>query len=210
MTTQFTEEFITVGLNEQLKELDKLLASDPEMEEHIRKIIRDVLMEARSELSSNASSGLGMEADPRAAYRAIRTTVYRQILGGNVNILRKKKAGSLRDMWLPSGHTGRGGNRMKRSGRTIKLQSYWGPDRGFVLRFLNQGTGDRSIKHYRKDPRRTKWPSVPKWSKNPNTGNRGAIAPRNWFGPASYARLQAAAEILTARIEQLIAERVKS
>lgn len=210
MNTQFTEEFITVGLNEQRKELDKLLTTDPEMEDRIRKIIRDVLSEARSELSSNARRGLGMSADPREAYRAIRTTVYRQILGGNVNILRKKKAGSPREMWLPSGHTGRGGNRRPRSGRTKQLQSYWGPDRGFILRFLNQGTTDRSIKNYRRDPRRNEWPSVRKWSKHPNSGNRGGISPRNWFGQASYTALQKAAEMLTARIEQLIAERVKA
>lgn len=206
---QLTEEFITVGLNEQLKELDKLLATDPEMEERIRKIIREVLSDARSELASDARSGLGMKADPRQAYRAIRTTVYRQILGGNVNILAKRKAGALNDTWLPSGHTGRGGNRRQRSARTKRLQSYWGPDRGFILRFLNQGTTDRSIKDYRKDSRRGEWPSVQKWNKRPNTGNRGSITPRNWFGRASLARLQEAAEALTARIEKLIAERVE-
>ena len=213
--TQFTEEFVTVGLNEQLKELDKLLASDPEMEKALRELVREVLMEARGELAADARSGLQMKGDPRDAYRAIRTTVYRQLLGGNVNILRKRKAGDPRDIWLPSGHTGRGGNRRPRSGRTKRLQSYWGPDRGFILRFLNQGASDRHIEHFRKDAHRDQVQrgshggDVNKYGKTVNTGNRGSIRGRNWFGSASYKEMQEAAEALTAKIEQLIAERVK-
>ena len=208
-----TTAFEVVGLNEQLKKLESLLSTDPRMEEHLRGIIREVLKEARDELSRGASSGLGMKADPRQAYRAIKSAVYRQILGGNVSLLNKRKAGQPRDTWLPSDHTGRGGNRVKRSRRTINLQSYWGSDRSFILRFLNQGTDDRKMKHFRSDPHRkdikrgSRGGDVSKYGKTVNTGARGRIAARNWFGSASRSAIQTATRALTARIEELIAER---
>lgn len=201
-----TEEFDVVGLNQQIKELDKIMASDPSMEKAIQDIIRAVLKEARDELSGQASSGLGMRSDPRQAYRAIKSTVYRQVLGGSLSLLNKRKAGSPHDTWLPSTHTGRGGNRRERSGRTTALQSYWGSDRGFILRFLNQGARDRKIK-FKSNPKRNEWPSVSKWSKRPNSGNRGNISPRHWFGSASLSQMQEASAAITARIEELISER---
>ena len=203
---QLTKAFMVVGLNQQIKMLDKLLASDPDMEKAIQKIIREVLLKARGELAADARSGLQMDSDPRDAYRAIRTTVYRQLLGGNVNILRKRKAGDPRDMWLPSGHTGRGGNRRPRSGRTKRLQSYWGYDRGFVLRFLNQGTDDRAIKYLE-----TNKSGKTRWVSNASIyGNRGRIKPRNWFGQASLRVLEDEIGVLTSRIEELISEQFNS
>lgn len=207
------ERFAVIGLNEQMKALDSLLTTDPTMEKALRDIIRDVFKEVREELSSRASSGLGMKSDPRQAYRAIKTTVYRQILGGNVSLLNKRRAGTPHDTWAQSSHTGRGGNRRKRSPRTIMLESYWGEDRGFILRFLNQGTGERKMIDFKTDPRRanvnqgSRGGDVTKYGKTVNTGSRGAIAPRNWFGNASLSVLQFEASALTKRIEELIAER---
>jgi len=60
--------------------------------------------------------------------------------------------------------------------------SYEGKDRGFILRFLNAGT----------DTRRTRY------------GNRGAIAPRNWFGGASQHQLENAANNLDKMINDII------
>ena len=201
-----TNEFDVVGLHEQIKELDRIMASDPAMEKAIQDIIRTALKDARSELSGQASSGLGMKADPRQAYRAIKSTVYRQVLGGSLSLFNKRRAGTPHDTWIPSVHTGRGGNRRTRSGRTVALQSYWGSDRGFILRFLNQGTTDRKIK-FKSNPKRNEWPSVSKWSKNPNSGKRGKISPRPWFGNASYSQMQQAAAAITGRIEELITKR---
>lgn len=191
------------GMAELRRKLDMLLTSDPGMEKMIRSIVKDVVNEARRELVGKTQEGLKMKADPRQAYRAVRSTVYRQILGGNVNILQKKKAGAPHELPSPSSRTGRGGNRRERSDRTKSLQSYWGADRGFVLRFLNAGTGDRHIKNFKKSDRRT----ADRWNSNPNTGNRGSISARNWFGSASQQALQKAAANMTAMVEQLIAER---
>lgn len=201
-----TNDFDVVGLNQQIKALDKLLASDPEMEKAIRDIIRTALKELRGELSGAAKQGLDMKSDPRQAYKAIKTTVYRQVLGGNVSILNRRKAGAPQDTWMPSTHTGRGGNRRKRSGRTKNLQSYWGYDRGFVLRFLNQGTGIRAIK-YMETTNKGRTRMVSNSSKY---GNRGSIKPRNWFGHASLEALEDEMGVITARIEELIAERFNS
>lgn len=211
-----TNEFDVVGLNEQLKMLDKLLASDPEMEKAIQDIIRTALKEARSELSGQAVSGLQMDSDPRQAKNAIKSAVYRQVLGGNLSLLSKRKAGTPHDTWLPSAHTGRGGNRRKRSERTRKLQSYWGSDRAFILRFLSQGVSNRELKRFRSDPRRanvkrgSRGGDVNKYGKTVNTGARGSIAPRKWFSGASLTAMRAAADNITARIEELIAERFNS
>lgn len=210
---QRTDAFDLEGFNELSKQLDRLLTSDPDMEKRLQGLIREILKEARSELSNNAASGLQMKSDPRQAYRAIRSVVYRQILGGNVNILRKRKAGSPHDTWLPSSHTGRGGNRRTRGDRTKQLQGYWGPDRGFILRFLNSGAVKRSIRNFKTDPHRadvkrgSRGGDVTKYGKTVNTGARGNIAARNWFGNAGQHALEQAADKFTAYIENMIAER---
>lgn len=187
-----------------------MLASDPEMEKAIREIIRTALKELRGELSGAAKQGLDMKSDPRQAYKAIKTTVYRQVLGGNVSILNRRRAGAPQDTWMPSTHTGRGGNRRKRSGRTKSLQSYWGYDRGFVLRFLNQGTTQRAIKYLELTPRADYGHKSRMVSRPDKYGNRGSIRPRNWFGRASLEALQDEMGVITARIEELILGRFNS
>lgn len=208
------DAFEIVGLQEQMKQLDALLASNREMETEVRSIIRDVLKEARNSLSKQAESGLRMQSDPRQAYRAIRNTVYRQILGGNVNILNKRKAGRMTESLPNSPRQGRGGNRRPRTQRTKNLQSYAGPDRGFILRFLNAGTSDRVIQ-FHSDPRRekvqrgTRGGNVSKYGQTINTGNRGRIGSRDWFGNASLQAMQKASDNLARRIDELIQQRLK-
>ena len=73
------------GIVEQRKELDKILMSNPKMEKQVQKLIRKVLMEVRRHIGNAAKSS--MKSDPRQAYKAVKTAVYRQILGGSVSIL---------------------------------------------------------------------------------------------------------------------------
>jgi hypothetical protein len=47
---------------------------------------------------------------------------------------------------------------------------------------------------------------VDKWNKHPNTGNRGAIQARNWFGNASQKELQAVAGQMQILIDKIIKE----
>ena len=83
----------TEGFAQFVKKIEALQTEDPSMKKHLQKIIRTMLMGVRANLMKDAKSGLQMDSDPRSAYKAIRTAVYRRILGGQVNILQKRKAG---------------------------------------------------------------------------------------------------------------------
>lgn len=199
------------GAVEQRKELERLLMTDPSMEKEVQKLIRKVLFVVRKRIGEAAQNKSVMKADPRQAYKAVKTAVYRQLLGGNVSILSKRHAGSKFSAYEPprkltAGQ--RGGNRRKRSDRSADLLHYAGSDRGFVLRFLNAGTGNRNIK-FKSDPNREEWPSVSKWNAHPNTGFRGNIAARNFFGPASQKAMENGVQELTNMIDQLIKEQIQ-
>ena len=195
------------GLVKQRQELERLLMSDPKMEKNVQKIIRTVLTHVRKDVA-NAAKG-AMKSDPRQAYKAVKTAVYRQILGGNVSILNKKKRGTQFSAYEPPRKLRqgqRGGNRRARSQRTYDLIHYAGPDRAFVLRFINGGTpGDRNLRNFRYDEDR----KADKWNKHPNTGYRGHIAARNFFGQVSHASMRKASEELTQLIDELIKQELK-
>ena len=171
------------GLDALEDKLKRMKTDDPTFEKRLRGAIRQIMTEARKDLSGNAQTGLKMENDPRHAYKAVRYAIYKRIFGGQVNILQSRKASAGRLYEPPrKGLPKRGGNRMPRTKRTEQMMSYQGQDRGFVLRFLNQGTTTRTS----------------------YGGNRGAISARNWFGSASQRELNHAAEKLQAIIDRII------
>ena len=86
------------------------------------------------------------------------------------------------------------------------MMGYQGADRAFILRFLNQGTAGRNIENFATNPKRDEWPSVKKWSKHPNTGNRGSIAARNFFSTSSHRAMQQAAAELDKLIDDMISK----
>lgn len=182
------------GLVKQRQELENLMMSNPAMEKKVQGLIRKVLLEARKRISDQAKSDI--KNDPRQAYRAVKSAVYRRILGGSVSILNKRKASARLspppivhklEKQVNSKGNHRGGNRMPRSRRTEDLLTYAGPDRGFILRFLNAGTGERES----------------------HGGNRGQIAPRNFFSTSSHTAMQKAAEQLDTLIDELIKKELK-
>ena len=190
-----------VAIVKQTQVLEDALSTNPKTQNALRKLIRIAIMDARSQVVSAASSS--MKSDPRGAANAIRTTVYRKILGANINIYNSRKAHGSTSYEPPrKGVSGRGGNRLPRSGRTAKIMGYEALDRGFILRWINEGAGEngRSIT-FKSDERRGRWPSVPKWSKNPNTGNRGSIAAHNFFRGAGDRALVQAADNLANMID---------
>lgn len=183
------------GLVRQKKELEALMMSNPDMERKVQKLIRTVLLQARRVVSGDIHGQKFNNGDPRQAYKAVKSAVYRRILGGNISILSKRKA--LRRLQAPpivhrlekevnSKGNHRGGNRMPRSQRTTDLLTYAGADRGFILRFLNAGTEGRESR----------------------VGNRGSIAPRNFFSNSSHTAMQQAAEQLDRLIEELIQKEI--
>ena len=186
-----TPNMEVTGLDELSKKLDRLQAHDSQMEQRITKIIREAIKAARSMVTQDAKGAVGN--DPRHAYKAVRSMVYKRILGGNISILQKRKAGSGKSRYEPPRTLRpgqRGGNRVPRSARTQQMMDYEGSDRGFILRFLNSGTGQRTA-----------------GTRNGRLhGNRGSIAARNWFPSSGQRAMNAAAQYIIDEIDRLIAE----
>ena len=199
------------GIDELEKKLTQMRTEDPTFEKRLRGAIREILKEARKALSDDAKTNLQIKNDPRSAYKAVRSSVYKRLFGGQVNILNNRRAGAMKlyepQRTLTAGQ--RGGNRKKRSQRTTDLMSYQGKDRGFILRFLNAGTGDRTI-NFKDDPGREyvdrgrRGGNLQKYGKTINTGRRGNIGARNWFGQQSQREMQAAAGKLQELIDKII------
>jgi hypothetical protein len=178
----------TVIANQQ-QNLKAAMTTDPKLRKVIQGHIREALFEARREVMSDAHFDNG---DPRQTRKSVRTSVYEKILGGNINILTGKKAkGGGGGMYAPprKGVSGRGGNRRLRGERTKQILSYSPYERQFILRFVNLGTKTRVIGF-----RNTVKGNLGRYNAivsrissgdKTRTGNRGAIAPRNWFDASS-------------------------
>ena len=171
---------------EQQKVLEAALSTNPKTQKTLQKLIRKALMEVRPELVSAARGA--MSSDPRGAAQGIRTSVYKKILGGNINILNmRKKAGKPTTYEPPrklQPHQ-RGGNRVPRGKRNDTVMHYGPHDRQWILRFINSGTSDRMA-----------------GSRGGRlSGNRGNIAPRNFFRGAGERALAQAADNLANLID---------
>lgn len=178
----------TISIESNVK-LEQFMLSNPDMTKKVQAIIRKVVKQARAEVSARAQSAI--PNDPRHAAKAVRSSVYKALLGGQVNILNPRHAsGSIstyeKVRTLRPGQVG--GNRIPRSQRTAQMDSYMGADRAFILRWLNSGTTNRASRY----------------------GNRGAIAPRQWFGTASYAALDKASEEFSQLLDALIAKEMNN
>ena len=190
-------------ISNQEQNLRAAMSTDPKMRKVIQHHIREALFEARRDVMA----AFPAEHDPREARRAIRTSVYDKVLGGNINILTGKKAHGTNSYepqrTLTPGQ--RGGNRRKRSERTKQIMSYAPLDRGFILRFVNSGTKTRVIgfRNTLKGNRTRYENRVYRINRGDKarTGNRGAIAPRNWFRQSAESALGTAAANIAEMIE---------
>jgi hypothetical protein len=190
-------------ISNQEQNLRAAMSTDPKMRKVIQQHIREALFEARRDVMA----AFPADHDPRDARRAIRTSVYDKVLGGNINILTGKKAhgtNSYEPQRTPVAGQ-RGGNRRKRSLRTQQVMSYGPLDRGFILRFVNSGTKTRVI-GFRNTVKanRTRYENrvyrINRGDKS-RTGNRGSIAPRNWFMQSAESALGNAAANIAEIIE---------
>ena len=188
---------------EQQKVLEAALSTNPKTQKALQKLIRKALMEARASLSDYIKTKLAND-DPRGAARAVRTSVYKKILGGNINILNSKKAHGTNSYEPPRTlRTGqRGGNRRPRSKRTDTVIHYAGEDRQFILRFVDSGTKQRAIER-QVEVKRAGSGSKFVWRQDASKyGNRGSIAARNFFKTGAESRLRIAAEYLADLINE--------
>ena len=178
-------EFDNAVVMRQKAALESMLVSNPDTAANIRKLITQEIAKSRAAISQSAKGE--MASDPRQAYKAVRRSVYKSILGGQVNIFNPRGGASssgssfVKARKLDNNPHQRGGNRRKRSARTDQVDGYVGKDRGFILRFVNSGISK---------PRQTRY------------GNRGVIAARNWLATSGQRELEAAAERLSALIDK--------
>lgn len=159
--------------------LEQLLTTNPNTEKALQKLIRKAIKEARAETASKIKFKNG---DPHHAAQSIRTTVYKKILGANINIYNSRRAHGSVDYTPPRKQRpphARGGNRLKRSAETQRILSYGPLDRGFILRFVNSGTGDRNTRY----------------------GARGSISARNFLRTAGEPALVKAVDTLSNLID---------
>ena len=176
-------EFDNTATVRQKAALEAMLVSNPDTAAAMRKLISQEVSKARAAVAQAASGAL--KNDPREAWKAVRRSVYKSILGGQVNILDQKGAASGSNGYRParkldSNPHQRGGNRRKRSANTDRIDGYVGKDRGFILRFVNSGTAERQTRY----------------------GRRGSITARNWFPNIGQRELEAAAERLAVAIDR--------
>lgn len=176
-------EFDNTATVRQKAALEAMLVSNPDTAAAMRKLISQEVSKARAAVAQAASGAL--KNDPREAWKAVRRSVYKSILGGQVNILNQKGGASGSNGYRPtrkldSNPHQRGGNRRKRSAETDRIDGYVGKDRGFILRFVNSGTAERQTRY----------------------GRRGSITARNWFPNIGQRELEAAAERLAVMIDR--------
>lgn len=174
------------GFVENDEMFERLLTSSTTMDLNLRALIRKVLKEARKNLSNDARSYI--KNDPRKAARAVKSSVYKQLFGGNLSILRKRKAGPkyqlVRHRKIDENPRQIGGNRRPVNSNTEaeRLNKYYGSDRGFILRFLNAGTGNRQSRY----------------------GKRGSIRQTGWFEHTAPWQMETAAQNVAEAINELI------
>lgn len=179
---------------ESKKVLETALSTNPKTQAVLRKLIRQYVLQAREQVVNNIKF---KDGDPRGARQAVRTTVYKRVLGANINIFNSRKAhGSNNYEPTRKGVSNRGGNRRVRGARTSRIMSYDALDRGFILRWLNESVNNRKINFKSNENRK-----VDKWNKHPNTGNRGSIAALNFFRPLGDRALGIMRENLSNAIE---------
>ena len=185
--------------------LKAAMTTDPKMRKAVQQHIREALWEARREMINSVNFAGG---DPRQSLRAIRNSVYDKILGGQINIKRSRKDHGSGSAYTPPRTLTpgqRGGNRRPRSRRTEQINSGSPLDRGWILNILDKGTKTRVI-GFRNTGKgnRTRYENrVYRIHRGDTTrtGNRGAIAPRNWFRPAAESALQMAMQRISEMIE---------
>ena len=169
---------------EQQKVLEQALSTNPKTQTALRKLVQQVIKEARNEVVNSLHFDNG---DPRGAAHSIRRVVYKKILGANINIYNNRKAGKPTTYEPPRTlrQHQRGGNRVPRGRRTDTVMHYGPADRGWILRIVNSGTDNR----------------VAGTRGGALSGNRGSIAARNFFRTKGQPAMERAVDNLATLID---------
>lgn len=171
-----------------IKHIESMLTENPDMRKRIQDAIRQDVWAARNAVVRNLPSVFD-NGDPAEARRAVRNIVYEKTLGANMNIFEMKKGTAqwkVRqvDRKVDQNPKMRGGNRIKRQFKTIRMHGYEGKARGMILRWVDRGTQERESRY----------------------GNRKAIAARHFFRPAA----QAAFDVVSQHLAQIIEQEIET
>lgn len=174
------------------------MLNDLEMEKAMpkkdrKKILRDSTKPIRKAVQSGIKSSVAN--DPRKAVQGVKSTVYRDGMGANVSLHDPKQSRSSKIVRASITRTGGASGIIRhrtRSRDTERIDSYWGKDRAFILRFLNEGTAPRSAfsQHVK--------------TKSGATANRGAISARDFFRRSVDGAKVTAEQYLVAQLEAKI------
>ena len=131
---------VTIDTREAEKCLTYLETKNVMKKGTITKQVRQSIGKVRRAVAQN----LHFDSDPRQARRAVQGTVYKRVIGGNVNILnpRKREGKSVTVRYAKGGKSGKPRNRTV-SQRTRQINSYYGKDRAFLLRIITIGKNVR-------------------------------------------------------------------
>lgn len=181
-------DYIQVDATEALEMFKRLQYNKVVKKKNVRALIRLETKLAQKAVMDAAKASMG--DDPRKAHKAVKLVVYKDANGAMVNLYDNKAAksmtiGSARIKGGISGIT----RKRKISDRTKQINAYQGKDRAFILRFINQGTGERFA------------------GKNGGmrTATRGIIQGKNFFRVAPP-EMQKAGERLGVKIKSIIEE----
>ena len=177
--------------------LDRLLMTNPDTEKDVRRLVATVLQAAEKEVESAAARAM-RNGDYRNTALSVRHSIYRRVLGGNVNILSGGRGrGTKPPKVLPSS---RG-----RLQKTTDMMGY--RDRSFILRWLDDGTNGRTIEHmngHRMLRQSTSERPKNRYYRFPGSlGARGKVTATHFFGPSANAAIEKAADELVVLLNQM-------
>ena len=155
--------------NMSITEIDKVATK--------KNLVGNELKRVQTATRNAAKAALG--GDGMQAYRGVRMTRYKEIQGGNINILHKR--GNVKIDTRKYNGVGLTRHRF-RSERSKLLASYWGESRSFVLRIQQHGTKART--------------AGTKHSSAGGSGNRGIILAKDFMSTARSEMQQAADNIV--------------
>ena len=200
----FRFEYDSAVFIEDQRTLEAAMTKDPKVQKALRGLVRKCVLEARHQVAMSIKFANG---DPRNTRQAVRSTVYRKVFGGNLNILDPKKAHGKNSYTTPKKNRGhlRGGNRMAHSQRTQQILDYAPFDRQFIMRFVDSGTKQRFVgfRNALKSNSKRYLDTKQRWDAGGGrTGNRGAIAARGFFARYGERAMEIASDKLAALIEE--------
>ena len=193
---------VTDDVEIQVKHIEQMLTDNPDTRKSLQDAIRQLVWMARNSVSHNMA-GIFQNGDPMEARRSVRNSVYRSILGGKLTIASKRKGEGRwrvvqKDRIVEQNPKMRGGNRRRRSMRTIKMQGYEPTDRGMILNWVNAGTKDRYASGRNG---KTMIQYLRHIYKTNGRGFRGNIMARDFFEPMANAAFTAIAPQIKSMIE---------